>query len=68
MAKKKDINEVIKEALNSITTKYALQDKNDNERVYENMLYALWLTREHIHKMEKVFLNNLNSKNKEAKQ
>ena len=61
MAKKKDINEIIEEALNSITTKYALQDKNDNERVYENMLYALWLTREHI-------LNNLNSKDKEAKQ
>ncbi|MGX3011419.1 hypothetical protein ACWIUD_07665 [Helicobacter sp. 23-1044] len=67
MAKKKDINEVIKEALNSITAKYALQDKNDNERVYENMLYALWLTREHIHKMEKELLENLNPKNKEAK-
>ncbi len=61
MARKININEVIDKAITDIMGKY-LSEKNDIERVNENMLYVFWLIRENIHTKEKAFLQNLEAK------
>lgn len=53
---KKDINEVIEKAINEIITKYAIQEQKDTTQFNKNALYALWLIREQIHKIEKNLL------------
>lgn len=61
MARKINISEVIDKAITDIMGKY-LNEKNDIERVNENMLYVLWLIRENIHTKEEAFLKNLETK------
>lgn len=57
MARKIDINEIIKKAISEIITK-ALQAQKDTTQFNKNALYALWLMRGQIHKIEENLLQS----------
>lgn len=57
MARKIDINEIIKKAISEIITK-ALQEQKDTTQFNKNALYALWLMRGQIHKIEENLLQS----------
>lgn len=58
MGRKININKVIEKAINEIIAKYALQEQKDTTQFNKNALYALWLMREQIHKIEKTLLQS----------
>ncbi len=61
MGNRKEINEVIEEAIKEIIARYVAEDKKA-ECINRDTLYVLWLIRKNIHAKEQAFLQNLEDK------